>query len=101
MKTHMLPSKELSQHSNFSHWPAPGNAIGRRWVAACGLCLLLLAARTAPAQSLYWDGNSLVTGAGATPAGGWDSSLFWTLDPNGETLTGAWVPGSTAVFSAG
>ena len=52
-------------------------------------------------QSLYWDGNGAATGAGASPAGGWGSSLFWSTDANGELATGAWVPGANAFFSAG
>src|SRR5678815_1817719 len=55
----------------------------------------------ASAQALYWDGNGNATGAGAAPSGGWDSSLYWTSAANGELATGAWSPGSIAIFSAG
>src|SRR5262245_3546372 len=75
----------------------------RRWLPLLA-CAALAASAVVPAaraQSLYWDANGSTTGAGAAPNGGWDSSLFWSIDPNGDTATALWVPGSTAVFSAG
>ena len=54
------------------------------------------------AVTLFWDSNGAgTTGAGATPTGTWGTDAFWTEDPNGDSPTGPWVSGSTAVFSAG
>ncbi len=53
------------------------------------------------AQSLYWDSNGTVAGAGATPTGTWGTSLFWSTDSDGTATPGAWTPGATAIFSAG
>jgi autotransporter-associated beta strand protein len=64
------------------------------------LSLLCLSALPASAQ-LYWDSNGSVTGAGATPTGAWGTDGFWSDNEFGEAATGAWVPGSLAVFSAG
>ncbi|MFN7139985.1 MAG: beta strand repeat-containing protein, partial [Limisphaerales bacterium] len=64
-------------------------------------CALLACATTSKAQLLYWDRNGDSAGAG-TPTGTWDAATAnWTLDEDGLDLTQAWVPGATAVFSAG
>src|SRR6185503_18320566 len=69
-------------------------------VALAGLTSLLLATLPARAQ-LYWDANGVTAGAGVMPAGIWGTDAFWSADPLGLLAPGAWVPGSTAVFSAG
>ena len=52
---------------------------------------------------LYWDLNGTAPGAGAAPAGTWDTATSnWNTDPDGIAGTpGLWTPGETAVFSAG
>ena len=55
-------------------------------------------------RPLYWDVNFLLPGAGGPVAAGmWDLAVSpnWSPDPAGAMPTGFWVPGSTAVFSAG
>jgi uncharacterized repeat protein (TIGR01451 family) len=50
---------------------------------------------------LYWDGNGATAGAGTAPTGTWGTDNFWSTVFDGTAATGAWVPGRTAVFSAG
>jgi methylmalonyl-CoA mutase cobalamin-binding domain/chain len=47
----------------------------------------------------YWDANGAVAGSGNSGAP-WEGSN-WTSDSTGSVLTGPWVDGSSAVFSAG
>lgn len=72
--------------------------------AAAVSTLKLGVASQAAASTVYWDGNGATAGAGTTPTGTWagTASDLWTLDSTGATgVTGAWVSGDTAVFSAG
>jgi uncharacterized repeat protein (TIGR01451 family) len=64
------------------------------FVALCGV------APGAWAQ-LYWDSNGTDPGAGVTPTGIWGTDAFWNTLLDGTGATGAWTPGSLAVFSAG
>jgi autotransporter-associated beta strand protein len=52
---------------------------------------------------LYWDSDGATPGgsAGSTASGTWGTSAFWGGSADGDTGTGAWTDGSTAVFSAG
>src|SRR5262245_14308393 len=70
---------------------------------ALAMALAVSALNTVPAraQSLYWDSNADTAGAGPTPAGIWGTDSFWSTDPLGLVIPGAWVPGNNAVFSAG
>ncbi|MBP7948376.1 MAG: autotransporter-associated beta strand repeat-containing protein [Verrucomicrobiales bacterium] len=57
---------------------------------------------SASAATVYWDSNADTPGAGVAPAGAWDASPFWSPDFDGLAAgTANWVPGDTAVFSAG
>jgi autotransporter-associated beta strand protein len=50
----------------------------------------------------FWDLNGDVAGAGSTtPSGTWGTDSNWGTKPDGTVATGPWVPGGTAVFSAG
>jgi hypothetical protein len=54
----------------------------------------------------YSDTNGITPGAGGpAPTGLWGSdpldNPFWSYDSSGSILTGPWVAGDTAVFSAG
>ncbi len=64
-----------------------------------------LMAPRAEGQTLYWDGNGITAGAGATPDGTWGGivgeSPFWSVSSAGTVVTTIYVPGSDAVFSAG
>ncbi len=54
------------------------------------------------AVTLFWDSNgAAMSGAGSAPSGTWGTDAFWSEDPNGDSATGPWVSGSTAVFSGG
>lgn len=64
------------------------------WLSA--LCL----SATPASAVLYWDSNGVDVGAGVTPTGTWGTDAFWSADPAGVSVTGAWTPGETAVFSA-
>src|ERR1017187_3102978 len=49
----------------------------------------------------YWDLNGATTGAGAAPAGTWNStSTNWSSSANGTVVTGPWAE-QNAIFSAG
>ncbi|HOX59446.1 MAG TPA: immunoglobulin domain-containing protein, partial [Candidatus Paceibacterota bacterium] len=49
----------------------------------------------------YWDLNAAATGAGAAPAGTWNStSANWSSSANGTVATGPWA-GQDAIFAAG
>jgi autotransporter-associated beta strand protein len=53
-------------------------------------------------QTLYWDANGPVVGAGgATPAGTWGSGTFWSTNATGSLATVGYVSGSDVHFSAG
>ncbi len=53
------------------------------------------------ADTVYWDANDFLPGAGDFPFGSWLNSPFWSTDSGGEFGTQFWVQGDTAVFSAG
>ena len=65
--------------------------------------LIGLATRSASATTYYWDSNGTTPGAGTTPNGTWNTSLFWSTDSTGSIATVAWPTTGTndAVFSAG
>jgi autotransporter-associated beta strand protein len=67
-----------------------------------GLMLALLAPE-AFGQNLYWDLNGSAAGAGGpSPSATWDAtSPFWNTNSDGTIATAPWLPGSTAIFSAG
>ena len=65
------------------------------------LLITLLSVCELGAANLYWDANDVVDGAGASPAGTWDSNAFWSTDSAGQTTPAAWTDGNTAIFSAG
>ncbi len=51
---------------------------------------------------IYWDANGNLAGSGGpSPAGIWGVGDFWSIDPAGNAVPGAWVPGGKAAFSAG
>src|SRR5688500_1483020 len=88
--------------------PSPlANAIGMTVAALIAPALAPSAAGLGPAPAcaapLYWDGNGASTGgaSGGAANGTWGSSNFWSTSPNGTVTPAAWVPDSTAVFSAG
>lgn len=68
------------------------------------LVAVLIGKTTVRAQ-LYWDIDGAATagaGGGGAPNGTWDSSTpNWSTDSTGASASGAWVPDSVAVFSAG
>jgi autotransporter-associated beta strand protein len=72
------------------------------WLALCALAPMLLAGN-ALAQSLYWDINGATAGSGGpSPSGTWDATTAnWNASSAGTLLTVPWIPGSTAIFSAG
>jgi len=63
----------------------------------------MLLAGNALAQSLYWDINGATAGSGGpSPSGTWDATTAnWNASSAGTLLTVPWIPGSTAIFSAG
>ncbi len=65
------------------------------------LFLTVFIINNSKAVSLYWDANDVSAGAGASPAGSWDTSAFWSTDSTGQTTPGTWTDNNTAVFSAG
>ena len=51
---------------------------------------------------LWWDTNGATTGSsGGSTAPGSFNGTNWTTNPAGTSATQSWVPGETAVFSAG
>lgn len=50
---------------------------------------------------LHLDANGNSPGSGTPATLTWDASSIWTADPDGGTTTLPWIPGATAVFSAG
>jgi hypothetical protein len=86
----------------------PTAHICRKISRALILCAGLMVALSLRAQTLYWDANATSTGAGASPAGTWNSSAVGTAvgpewSTSSTTGTGAvgWTAGDTAYFSAG
>jgi autotransporter-associated beta strand protein len=74
---------------------------GRGLFSATWLLVLCVLTRCASAD-LYWDTNGATAGASSgTSAAGTFDATNWTADPAGTSATQAWVPGETAVFSAG
>lgn len=59
--------------------------------------------KSAQAANLYWDSDGATAGGSSstTAAGTWGVSNFWSTSSLGNAATGAWVAGSTAIFSAG
>src|SRR5688572_6206794 len=70
-------------------------------IAAAAAALPALAAVTTSAAPLYWDMNGTATGSSNSTHGSWGVTNSWNSDPNGTAVPGAWIAGSTAVFSAG
>jgi autotransporter-associated beta strand protein len=51
---------------------------------------------------LFWDKDGAMVGAGGTiPAGVWGTDGYWSTSETGEGVTGSWIPGEGAAFSAG
>src|SRR4051794_27456046 len=51
---------------------------------------------------LWWDTNGATAGSSSSTAPtGTFNNASWTTDPAGTSATQFWVPGETAVFSAG
>src|SRR5262245_512377 len=101
-------TKEKTMHPNLSPLipifrVATRPRAGSLRPTALALALAVCALNPVPAraQSLYWDSNADTAGAGTTPAGIWGTDSFWSADPLGLVIPGAWVPGNSAVFSAG
>ena len=67
------------------------------WITGNGILTV------ATPQVKYWDLNGATAGAGSpTPSGIWDSSnTFWNANEAGTGIVAAWIPGQTAIFSAG
>jgi uncharacterized repeat protein (TIGR01451 family) len=84
-------------------FPASSRVCSRWPGAALGFALAVCALNAPPAsaQSLYWDSNADTAGAGAAPAGVWGTDSYWSTDPLGLVIPGAWVSGNDAIFSAG
>ena len=66
------------------------------------LLMLAFGLSTDVCADLYWDSNSDSAGGSNsdTAPGTWGVDDFWSTDPNGLAVTGAWVADETAVFSA-
>jgi autotransporter-associated beta strand protein len=69
--------------------------------AALLACALGVAGPGLRAADLFWDSNGATAGAGATPTGIWGTDLFWNDLADGTGTSAAWIPNSTAIFSAG
>ena len=63
--------------------------------------LAILVSHSSRAE-LYWDTNGAIAGSSSdsSPDGNWGVAN-WSTDPIGTSATQAWVPGETAVLSAG
>ncbi|MBN8418306.1 MAG: autotransporter-associated beta strand repeat-containing protein [Verrucomicrobia bacterium] len=64
------------------------------------LLFSLIAARHAPAATLYWDTNGAAVYSG-NAGGVWGVDSFWSTDALGLSSTGAYAAGSDVVFAAG
>ena len=65
--------------------------------------LTLIGASQALGVTYYWDTNTTIAGAGATPTGTWGTSNFWNTDPFGvtNTFTTATAAADNLYFVAG